>query len=153
MSDRNDVVHILRKKYQDTRSLYVFITLIHFTFVTTLLSFIFYTFVCVYCSCSAYIISDIFQILATSRASKIPFPSLPTETIVHEYISLRKCDGVTIGWYAAPTNGNNNYCIAAKRGKLPENLTHKAPDNCKIDYEMRSLMNVSYCKRFNEKSG
>ncbi|KAK9693313.1 Neuron-derived Neurotrophic Factor C-terminal [Popillia japonica] len=93
------------------------------------------------------------KILATSRASKIPFPSLPTETIVHEYISLRKCDGVTIGWYAAPTNGNNNYCIAAKRGKLPENLTHKAPDNCKIDYEMRSLMNVSYCKRFNEKSG
>ncbi|KAI4456176.1 neuron-derived neurotrophic factor [Holotrichia oblita] len=93
------------------------------------------------------------KILATSRASKIPFPSLPTETIVHEYVSLRKCNGVTIGWYAAPTNGNNNYCIAAKRGKLPENLTHKAPDNCKIDYEMKSLTNVSYCKSFNERSG
>ncbi|GJQ73646.1 hypothetical protein Trydic_g13988 [Trypoxylus dichotomus] len=93
------------------------------------------------------------KVLATTRPSKIPFPALPSETIVHEYLSLKKCNSVTIGWYAAPTSADIKYCIAAKKGKLPENLSHKTPDNCRIDYEMKSLMNMSYCKNFNEKGG
>ncbi|XP_071051923.1 protein NDNF isoform X2 [Onthophagus taurus] len=89
------------------------------------------------------------KVLATTKPSKIPFPVLPSRTEVHEYISMRKCDQITIGWYASPMKNNAKYCVAIKKGKLQtQNDKLDLTDRCR-DFNLKSL-GVTYCKEFKE---
>ncbi|CAH0564027.1 unnamed protein product [Brassicogethes aeneus] len=89
------------------------------------------------------------EIYATTKSfSKTPLPSMPNEPIVKEYISLRKCDSVTIGWLSSPDQKSAHYCLVVKEGKIREMENYKMPNQCGLENRLRKSADytLKYCK-------
>ena len=79
----------------------------------------------------------IFQVLATTRPGvKSPLPELPSETQVHEYDSMRKCNSVTVGWVPSPDPLTARYCVFARDDRQME-LETSRPNQCALDSRLK----------------
>ncbi|KAJ8959777.1 hypothetical protein NQ314_006207 [Rhamnusium bicolor] len=90
------------------------------------------------------------EIFVTSKStSKIPLPIMPSQTIVEEYESLRKCDSVTIGWLPSPGRKCGHYCVVVKEGKLRETDDYGMPNQCGLENRLRKKViteKINYLK-------
>ncbi|GFG38442.1 hypothetical protein Cfor_02476 [Coptotermes formosanus] len=77
------------------------------------------------------------EVLATTRpGEKSPLPELPSETQVHEYDSMRKCNSVTVGWIPSPDPRIARYCVFAREDKQME-LEMRRPNQCALDSRLK----------------
>jgi hypothetical protein len=77
------------------------------------------------------------EVLATTRPGvKSPLPELPSETQVHEYDSMRKCNSVTVGWVPSPEPRIARYCVFARDDKQMEIETSR-PNQCALDSRLK----------------
>ncbi|XP_019865405.2 protein NDNF [Aethina tumida] len=89
------------------------------------------------------------EIYATTKSlSKIPLPNIPSEPIVEEYVSLRRCDSVTIGWLSSPGQKSAHYCLVVREGKVREMENYEMPNQCGLESRLRKSADfaLKYCK-------
>ncbi|XP_017778877.1 PREDICTED: protein NDNF [Nicrophorus vespilloides] len=87
------------------------------------------------------------ELYATSRKkSFIPLPDLPNKPIVKEYVSLRSCDSVTVGWLPSPGQKTSHYCLVIKEGKLRYGF--KQTNQCGLENRLKKSTDFAakYCK-------
>ncbi|XP_039287878.1 protein NDNF isoform X2 [Nilaparvata lugens] len=83
------------------------------------------------------------EVLATMHATSLPL--LPEQSRIMEYVGLRECDSVTVGWLPVPEPSDSaHYCVRATH--LPPltpnhpvraNL-HRRANQCGLDLRLRS---------------
>lgn len=66
---------------------------------------------------------------------------------MQEYLSLRTCDSVTIGWVASPGPKTAHYCIVVKEGKITDVEGFRWPNQCTLESRLRKSADfyVKYC--------
>lgn len=88
------------------------------------------------------------EIYATTRSStRIPLPAIPSKATVKEYVELRSCDSITIGWIASPGQKIGHYCVVIKEGRLKENEGFRFPNQCGLEKRLKKSADfaVKYC--------
>ncbi|XP_018563676.1 protein NDNF [Anoplophora glabripennis] len=89
------------------------------------------------------------EVFATSKStSKIPLPTMPSQTAVEEIASMRKCNSVTVAWLPSPGEKVGHYCILVKEGKLREEDDYGIPNQCGLESRLKKSVNfdVKCCK-------
>lgn len=78
---------------------------------------------------------------------KFPLPELPSEPQVHEYVSMRKCDSVTVGWVPSPDPQVARYCVFVREDKREE-LDARRPNQCALDAKLKKSSDfaVMHCQ-------
>lgn len=65
---------------------------------------------------------------------------LPEDAHVTEYVGLRQCNSVTIGWYPVPQQESIHYCIRATELPFHPSMGQvipKIPNQCGLDARIR----------------
>lgn len=72
---------------------------------------------------------------------------MPFQLSVKEYVSLRTCDSVTVGWYASPSKKLTRYCLVVKEGRLREMEGYRMPNQCGLENRLKKSADfaVKYC--------
>lgn len=75
---------------------------------------------------------------------------MPAHPTVQEYVSLRKCDSVTVGWYASPVQKIAHYCLVVKEGQLREMEGYRMPNQCGLENRLKKSADFAakYCRDF-----
>lgn len=88
------------------------------------------------------------QIYASTRASSdFPLPKDPQDRHVQEYLSLRTCDSVTVGWVPSPGPKTAHYCIVVKEWKITDVEGFRWPNQCTLESRLRKSADFysKYC--------
>ncbi|KAL3272850.1 hypothetical protein HHI36_014311 [Cryptolaemus montrouzieri] len=86
------------------------------------------------------------EVYASNKAlSKIP---MITEPRLEEYISMRGCHSVTIGWILVPDQRMLHYCVETKEGRLKDMGEYKIQNQCGLENRLRKSLDfvTKYCE-------
>lgn len=88
--------------------------------------------------------------MTSKPQTRIPLPAMPSETLVREYQSLRRCDSVTIGWIPSPSKRTVNYCVTVTEGKVRDVDISQGMNQCGLSNKIskRADFVLRYCKEF-----
>ncbi|XP_076264368.1 neuron derived neurotrophic factor nord isoform X1 [Rhynchophorus ferrugineus] len=95
------------------------------------------------------------EILATTKPYvSSPLPTLPQNTSVIEYESLKRCDSVTIGWMPSPNEASVTYCLVVKEGNIKEIEEYNPPNLCGLENRLKKSLDfaLKYCMPPNKKN-
>lgn len=88
------------------------------------------------------------QIYASTRSSSdIPIPNVPQGRHVEEYLSLRRCDSVTVGWVPSHGPKTAHYCLVVKEGRIGDAEGFRWPNQCSLEHRLKKSADyyVKHC--------
>lgn len=73
---------------------------------------------------------------------------MPLETSLQEYVSLRECESVTVGWLASPGQRVVRYCLVIREQQLNELQSYRIPNQCGLESRMKKSADfkAKYCR-------
>nr|XP_033794143.1 protein NDNF [Geotrypetes seraphini]XP_033794152.1 protein NDNF [Geotrypetes seraphini] len=95
--------------------------------------------------------ASLLKILATTRPSKQPFPSVPEDTRIKVFDKLRTCSSVTVAWLG--TQERSKFCVYKKEVDDDYNEEQKKREqNQCLGPETRKKSNKVLCKYFHSQN-
>ncbi|KAK9885449.1 hypothetical protein WA026_010945 [Henosepilachna vigintioctopunctata] len=92
------------------------------------------------------------EIYVNRALSRIPIITQPK---LEEYISMRECHNVTIGWILVPDSRNLNYCVEVKEGRLKDIDDYRISNQCGLANRLRKSVNfvTKHCGSISQGNG
>ncbi|XP_075230815.1 neuron derived neurotrophic factor nord [Lycorma delicatula] len=81
------------------------------------------------------------EVVASMQGAVLPLGLLPEEAQVIEYVGLRQCNSVTIGWQPVPQQEGAHYCIRVTETPPHSAATHFVPsqsNQCGLDARLKT---------------